>query len=230
MSKNLIICLEGPDGCGKTTQCFLLHYCLKLNNIPNISSREPGGSKIGESLREVLLSNSKIDPNTNILLYSAIRLNHIKETILPALENNKTVILDRYLLSTLVYQGQDNQELINKIIILHKEFNNNLYPSLTLVLAVDSEIAVKRINTRSTNNFYDKMPIEYHKKIMRLYKQEIKRNYKGNTILINANLDIYGIHKNIIDNINNIFNMKIKPLDNNQIINVLLQKEKSNER
>lgn len=229
MNKRLIICLEGPDGCGKTIQCFLLHYCLKLNNISSISSREPGGSKIGESLREILLSNNSIDSSTNILLYSAIRLNNIKESINPALENNKIVILDRYLLSTLVYQGQDNKILIDKINLLHKEFNNNLYPNLTLVLKIESETAVKRINFRLSNNFYDKMPIEYHKKIMNLYEKEIKSNYKGNTSVINANLDMASVHKSIIDKINNTFNMLLKPLNKEQISKAIIQKEKNNE-
>ena len=124
--KGLFLTFEGPEASGKSSQILLLKKYLKKNNISFINTREPGGTKIAESLRKLILKvKSDINIEEEILMLMAARSHHINNVILPALEKGKVVISDRFADSTFVYQGYVNKYGLSKSIKLHKQFLNN---------------------------------------------------------------------------------------------------------
>ena len=119
--KGLFLTFEGPEASGKSSQILLLKKYLKKNNISFINTREPGGTKIAESLRKLILKvKSDINIEEEILMLMAARSHHINNVILPALEKGKLVISDRFADSTFVYQGLVNGYGLKKTIKLHK--------------------------------------------------------------------------------------------------------------
>ena len=120
IKKGIFISFEGPEASGKSSQIILLKKYFKKNNIPFYVTREPGGTKIAEKLRKIILSNkSNINNIEEILLLMAARSNHINNVIIPNLDKGKIVISDRYADSTFVYQGFVNKFGIPKIKRLH---------------------------------------------------------------------------------------------------------------
>lgn len=144
--KGLLISFEGTDGCGKSTQIRLLSEYLTAQGREVVVSREPGGSNIGEKIREILLSkeNDGMANMCELFLYEAARAQHMEETVLPALNAGKIVILDRFIDSTFAYQGvgrdlgEDTVESLNRAAI------GGRYPDLTLLLSLPPEKAFKR--------------------------------------------------------------------------------------
>ena len=124
--KGLFITFEGPEASGKSSQILLLKKYLKKNKIPFIITREPGGTKIAETLRNLILKvKSDINIHEEILLLMAARSHHINKVIIPALKKGKLVISDRYADSTFVYQGYVNKFGIQHAKNLHKKLLNN---------------------------------------------------------------------------------------------------------
>ncbi|MGV3278374.1 dTMP kinase [Rickettsiales bacterium LUAb2] len=214
------ICFEGMEACGKSTQIKLLSKCFTLNQLNNVTLREPGSTGLGEQLREILLNNPKNSNLTNILLYTAARHENLIHNILPVLQNNSYVLIDRFVLSTIVYQGLNDLNLINKIKILHQEINFNFLPKLTLILDIAPEKALKRIQNRSNNNYLDEKPLQFHQQIVDGYHNS-KDHYAGEIILINADAEILSIHEQIVSNINNQLQLNLVPLTIEQINNIL---------
>lgn len=226
-SSKPFICFEGPDGCGKTTQALLLTKALEKSKLNYIFKREPGGTLIGEKIRELVLNHS-IENNTsldflndvnvmsNLLLFITSRLHNIAENIIPSLESNKFVLVDRFILSTMVYQGGNNQDILKKIKTLHKEFNFNLYPSLTLVLSLDYSTALKRLSSRKEKNLIDNKSEDFHKNIENIYSKA-KDFYNGNLLYIDAKQNLLSLHNNIVNEINARFNTKIIPLTQSEV-------------
>lgn len=150
MNKGLLITFEGIDGSGKTTQ--IRHFIENLRNsaIPHILFREPGGTPIGEKIREILLdkSNSGMCAITELLLYSASRHQLSRELIRPALESGKVVICDRFYDSTTVYQGYGRGIDLDFIKALNRIATENLIPDLTFVFDIPVEERAQRFGTR----------------------------------------------------------------------------------
>ena len=142
----MFITLEGIEGSGKTTQIGRLVEFLEGRGIECVTTRQPGGTQIGENIRSILLdpANSALAPMAELLLYLADRSQHIDELIKPSLEAGKTVICDRYFDATVVYQGFArglNVELIRK---LHQILFNDLKPDVTLLLDLAPEVGLQR--------------------------------------------------------------------------------------
>lgn len=156
MKKGLLITLEGVDGSGKT--CVSEALCKKLNQVWKggcIKTREPGGIKIAEQIREIILdvNNANMNPMTEILLYQAGRIEHIENVIKPALAEGKIVVCDRYIDSTVAYQyyGRiDKSGFTEKDLMLINLMNERTgcIPDLTFVLSVSEETVHKRMNAR----------------------------------------------------------------------------------
>ena len=196
-TNGLFLSFEGPEASGKSTQIKLLQKFFKKNNIPFISTREPGGTKIGEKLRKIILDQSEnITTKEEILLLMSSRLNHINTIIKPALEQNKIVISDRFADSTFVYQGFANNFGMKKTINLHKKFLNNFLPKKTFLFLLNSQIINNRLKKRKKTNKYDKTNVSFHKKILSGYKK-LSRNDKR-FILIDAKLHTLDIHNIIV--------------------------------
>ena len=150
MKKGIFITIEGGEVSGKSTQIKLLSKLLTKQNISHIVTREPGGTEIGEQIRKVLLQGNiqKLDSYSEFLCFAASRREHLKKVILPALNENKIVICDRFLDSSYVYQGMVgglNKEIISNI---HDNFCFKKYPDLTILLDVNPKVGLERKNKK----------------------------------------------------------------------------------
>lgn len=145
MTEGLFITLEGIDGCGKTTQARLLTERLESENIPCLMLREPGGTTVGESIRQILLGAAySMTLETEVLLYAAARAELVKEAIRPALKAGHLVVCDRYIDSTTAYQGYGAGENLIWIHTLNEKVTGGLAPRLTFLLDLSVEEAALR--------------------------------------------------------------------------------------
>jgi dTMP kinase len=142
----MFISLEGIEGSGKTTQIGRLVEFLEEMGIDCVTTRQPGGTRIGENIRSILLDpgNSALAPMAELLLYMADRAQHIHELIIPALNNGKTVVCDRYFDATLVYQGFARGLSIELIGQLHQLLFDDLKPDVTLLLDLSPQVGLER--------------------------------------------------------------------------------------
>lgn len=170
------ITFEGPEGSGKTTVLNRINKLLSENyNV--ISTREPGGVSTGEEIRNILLDGENIDIRTEALLFAASRREHLVEKVIPALKNNKVVLCDRYIDSSLAYQGHARGIGIEEVKKINEFAINGLYPDLTIYLDIDAEVGRERIlkNQRNQNRL-DKETLTFHQKVIEGYKTLIKTN------------------------------------------------------
>ena len=158
---SLFIVFEGIDGSGKTTQAELLAEKLKSIQQSNIIKREPGGTPLGESIRKELKSNPNLDPVTQLFLFSACRTELIKDVINPNLEEGHIVICDRYIFSTIAYQGHAEGLHIAYIENMIDLSTGGLTPDIVIFIDTPVEIAKKR-RENETNDYYDQKDIDYY--------------------------------------------------------------------
>ncbi|MBN1635010.1 MAG: dTMP kinase [Deltaproteobacteria bacterium] len=157
----MIISFEGGEGVGKTTQVRHLCAYLDQHGLPRLSFREPGGSELFEKIRNIFL-HQQLDPMSELLLILAGRRENICEIIEPALEQNKIIVIDRFIDSTLVYQGIVGGlglEMVDKIMIATRTY---LEPDLTFVLDMDASDALSRITPRDR---FEQRDLQYHLRI-----------------------------------------------------------------
>ena len=142
----MFITLEGIEGSGKTTQIRRLVEFLEDKGVDCVTTRQPGGTQIGENIRSILLdpANSALEPLAELLLYMADRAQHINELIRPALKNGKTVVCDRYFDATMVYQGFARGLSIELIGKLHQLLFDDLKPDVTLLLDLSPQVGLER--------------------------------------------------------------------------------------
>ena len=169
--KPFFIVFEGVEGCGKSFQSKKLSNNLKKKKIPSLLTREPGGTKSAELIRNLILkdyfnkgSKEKFDKYTDTLLYLAARNEHIKNKIKPALEKKNIVICDRFTDSTLAYQVYGKKISLNFINNIHKFILNGIKPNLTFLLKVSSKSSRKRLKKRRTKNRYDNFSQSFYTK------------------------------------------------------------------
>ncbi len=160
------ITFEGIEGCGKSTQTRMLLESLAQKNIDAIITREPGGTKASEAIREILISDNleKLETKTEIFLNFAARIEHVEKTIKPALEAGKTVICDRFFDSTLAYQGYGFGADLALIKRINEMAIDDFAPDITFLIDVSVDIAFARIKDRSTNNRYEKLGRDFHQR------------------------------------------------------------------
>lgn len=164
----MFITLEGPDGSGKTQQIHLLSDFLQSKKYKVFFSREPGGTEIGDKIRDILmdLHNTKMNPRTETLLFCAARAQIVEEVIRPKLEEGYIVILDRYADSTIAYQGYGHGNDLNLIRNLLEFATGGLKPDLTILLDLDAEVGLKRrIKGGGEWNRLDAYQLELHKRV-----------------------------------------------------------------
>ena len=193
--KPLFIVFEGVEGCGKSYQCKKLLANLKKKKFSTILTREPGGTKSAELIRNLILKDyfnktqkEKFDKYTDTLLYLAARNEHVKSKILPALNKKKIVICDRFIDSTLAYQVYGKKVNYNFINDIHKTILGNLKPDLIFVLKVPSKVAKKRLKKRKTTNRYDNFSKSFYDKAQKAFVK-IAKNKKNYFILNSSNND-----------------------------------------
>ncbi len=200
--KGIFLTFEGPEASGKSSQILLLEKYLKKNKISFVTTREPGGTKISEALRSLILKvKSDINIEEEILMLMASRSHHINNVILPALQKGKLVISDRFADSTFVYQGYVNKFGIQKAKNLHKNILNNFLPHKTFLFELTTNLIMSRLKKRKSKNKYDKLDKKFHDKVNKGYKI-ISNNRRF--IKIDASEPINQIHNKIISHINSL--------------------------
>ncbi|WP_276804524.1 dTMP kinase [Lactobacillus hominis] len=175
-----LITFEGPDGAGKTT---IINEIMKTfpNEVkhPVIVTREPGGSKISETIRDIILdpNNKEMDDRTEALLYAAQRGQHVNEVIRPALKENKIVFSDRYIDSSLAYQGVGRELGINEVQMINDFATDHLTPDLTLFFDIDPAQGLARIKKLRPDNEdrLEQEKLAFHEKVYRGYQQILKK-------------------------------------------------------
>lgn len=172
MARGKFITFEGCDGCGKSTQLRLLSEYLTSNGIPHIFTREPGGGKISESIREILLSgkNMEMTDACEALLYAAARVQHLSDRVEPALAEGKLVICDRYVDSSMAYQaygrglGAEFIGQINGYALQHYT------PDVTVFIDLTPEAAFLRKHGADENDRLEQAGMAFHKRVYEGYK------------------------------------------------------------
>jgi dTMP kinase len=166
------ITLEGPDGSGKTTQAHLLVGWLRDRGLPVVQTREPGGSDIGDQIRGILhdSANARMTARTEFLLYSASRAQHVAELILPALEEGRIVVSDRYADSSIAYQGYGRGLDLETILSVTAFATQGVEPDLTLYFDIAAgEGLQRRLLSGETWNRMDAEALAFHQRVRRGY-------------------------------------------------------------
>lgn len=173
----MFITLEGPDGSGKSMQIPLLAEFIRQRGYEVLTTREPGGTSIGDQIRQVImkLGNTSMHPRTEILLFCAARAQIVEEVLKPALARGVVVISDRYADSTLAYQGYGHNVELNDLRQLLAFVTGGLIPDLTLLLDVDATIGLqRRQNSGGEWNRLDAYALDFHKRVREGYHELAK--------------------------------------------------------
>ena len=197
--KGKFITFEGCEGSGKSTQVALFREYLEKNNIEYIFTREPGGNEIAEKSRAIILdvTNSAMTDECEALLYAAARAQHVSQTILPALEQGKLVLCDRYIDSSYAYQAYARGlglEFINKVNSFAIE---NCRPDYTVFLDISSNEAFKRKGGQDKDDRLEQVGLAFHEKVYEGYKKTIELE-PDRFLLINCKGTKQETHNNII--------------------------------
>jgi dTMP kinase len=196
----MFITFEGCEGSGKSTQIRLLEAYLKNSGRETITTREPGGTELAEKLRRILLEGEGVqDPLTEFLIITSARRDHIKNFIEKHLDDNFTVICDRFFDSSLAIQGFAKGLDIEKMKLINDSALGSFKPDLTFLIDVDPSIAIERIkNHRADVNHYDLNNQEFHKKVRNGFLKLATDDMDGRFHVIDGNKDIQGIHRSVI--------------------------------
>ena len=185
----MFITLEGPEGSGKTTAVDYAVSKLEEMGYKIVRTREPGGTPISEQIRNVILdkANTAMDERTEALLYAASRRQHLVEKVWPALKEGKIVICDRYLDSSLAYQGGARGLGVENILNVNNFATEGTFPDLTLLFDIDPQIGLARIaaNANREVNRLDLEKLDFHNKVRNTFLELAKR-YPERFIVIDA--------------------------------------------
>ena len=203
--KSLFIVFEGIEGSGKSYLSKRLYNALRIRGASAILTREPGGTKRAEKIRQIILNDYFLKKNkekfhkyTDTLLYLAARNEHIENKIKPALLRNKTVICDRFVDSTFAYQVYGKGVNKKFIDVIHKQILGRVKPNITFVLKANINKALQRLKKRKTKNRYDKFPQSFYNKAQKSFINIAKKNRKTHYIFDNSK-DNPKLEKNILD-------------------------------
>ena len=211
--KPFFIVFEGVEGCGKSYQSKKLFRVLKKKNIPSILTREPGGTKSAEMIRNLILkdyfnkfSKDKFDKYTDTLLYLAARNEHIKNKIFPSLKKKMVVICDRFIDSTLAYQVYGKKINLNFVNNIHKLILNGIKPNLTFILKVSSKSSKKRLIKRKTKNRYDNFTQSFYSNVQKSFIKIAKG--KKNYFILDSSKNDNSLEKKIFNITSKYLNIK----------------------
>jgi dTMP kinase len=199
------ITFEGIEGCGKTTQIHLLKECLEKRGYTVVTTREPGGTRIGDTIRRILLdsNNCDIDIKTELLLYQAARAQHIKDVIRPSLAQGSIVLCDRFTDATLAYQGYAQDIHQDFIETLNQFATDNLIPDLTVLIDCPVEIGLRRARDRMATQHakdredrFEEKSLDFHQAV-RLGYLQIAENNSSRFFIVDGREDPDSAHRSI---------------------------------
>lgn len=199
----MFITFEGGEGSGKTTLIAALRSYLEEMNLSVVTTREPGGSRIAEKIRKVILDveNTDMTPRTEALLYAASRVQHLDEVVIPALNAKQVVLCDRYLDSSLAYQGYARGLGFESVLKINT-YALDYLPNLTFYIDLDPNIGLERIKNRSQNRL-DKEQLAFHLKVREGYLK-LANLYSSRISVINGNQPIEDIIKEVLAKIKEV--------------------------
>lgn len=202
MNKGLFITFEGGEGCGKTTVIKAVKEALEKQDLPLYVTREPGGSVIAEQIRNIILdkNNTLMDPRTEALLYAASRRQHLVEIVIPFLNEGRIVLSDRYLDSSLAYQGYAREIGLEEVFSINQFAIDETMPDLTFFLDLKPEEGLKRIALHRSNevNRLDLEKLSFHEKVYEGYQLLLKK-YPERIVRIDASMTVEEETKQIVD-------------------------------
>ncbi len=205
--KPFFIVFEGVEGCGKSYQSKKLFKNLKKNNVKTILTREPGGTKSSELIRNLILKDyfnkdnkNKFDKYTDTLLYLAARNEHIKNKIKPALLQKKVVICDRFTDSTLAYQVYGKKVDLSFIKNIHKKILGKIKPNLVFILIVSKKSSMNRLKKRRSKNRYDNFAQSFYTKAQQSFLKIAKN--KKNYFVFDSSSNDNSLEKKIFNIVN----------------------------
>lgn len=205
MNKGLFITLEGPDGSGKTTQIKFIEDYFRAKNLDVIISREPGGTEIGERLRDILLnySDGNMADLTEALIFAAARAQHVAEKIRPAIEEGRILVCDRFVDSSIAYQGF-GRELGDLVKTLNIIAIDGVMPDITFLLDLDPATGMKRIESgRGGTDRLEREKIDFHKRVRDGYMQ-LAAEYPARIKIIEAGRDPVDVRDDIFSSLDSI--------------------------
>ena len=199
MKKGLFITLEGIEGAGKSTAVDFIEDFLTKEGHDVIKTREPGGTVIGEQIREILLKNENytLTYDTELLLVFSARAQHIQEVILPALSSGKIILCDRFTDASYAYQGGGRGIDTSRINLLEKWVQGDLRPNLTLLFDLDASIGMQRTKKRSDADRFEREEINFFEKIRNTYLERAK-NEPQRFRIINSASSLESVKEQII--------------------------------
>ena len=198
----MFITLEGPEGSGKTTAVKAAVARLQELGYQVVQTREPGGTPIAEQIRNVILdkANTTMDPRTEALLYAASRRQHLVEKVWPAIKEGKIVICDRYLDSSLAYQGGARGLGVDNVLNVNLFATEGTWPDLTLLFDIDPNLGLERIakNAQREVNRLDLEKIEFHNKVRQTFL-DLSKRYPDRYVVIDASKSKEEVQKATMD-------------------------------
>ena len=199
MDMKNFITLEGGECSGKTTIIESLIKKLEELNIKYITTREPGGIRIAEDIRNIILDvkNTEMTPECEALLYAASRMQHLSQKVIPAINDGNVVICDRFLDSSLVYQGYARGLGIDKVLTINS-FALDYLPGLTLFIDVTPDVALKRMSGRNKADRLDLETMDFHQKVYEGY-QLVYKKYPERIKRVDGNQEFDKVVKDCVD-------------------------------
>ena len=194
----MFITLEGPEGSGKTSHIpYLVEYFREKGYVV-FPTREPGGTSIGEQIREVIhdLKNAEMHARTETLLYQAARAQIVEQVIRPRLADGEIVLSDRYADSTIAYQGYGHQQDLEQVRSLIRYATGGLVPDLTILLDLDVEVGLKRKKKADEWNRLDAYTVEFHQRVRAGYLQMAKQE-PGRWAVVDAGRDWQSVQEEL---------------------------------
>jgi len=203
-SEGLFITMEGIEGCGKSTQTRLLAAHLQAKGISCIATREPGGTRIGDLVRSILLNpeHGELSPRGELLLYAAARAQHVDSIIRPALQEGKVVVCDRYTDSTIAYQGYGLGIDVETIRVINAIATDRLFPHLTFIFDLDPEVGLRRkfgdaVSSSLSGDRIEKRNLAYHERVRQGYAR-IASEHPERVRVIDAEQSPEAIHQIVL--------------------------------
>ncbi len=195
-----MITVEGGEGAGKSTQIRLLADALRSSGVAVVTTREPGGAPGAEEIRQLLVTGApaRWDGETEALLMTAARRNHLAETIRPALEAGNWVLCDRFADSTIAYQGYGRGLPIDRLVALYRFIAGDFQPDLTLIFDLPVEVGLARAAGRSGDETrFEQMDRGFHERLRQGFL-EIARQEPARCALIDAGADVDSVHREVV--------------------------------
>ena len=198
--------MEGPDGSGKTTQIDMLIKYLEHRGYDIVIAREPGGTTIGEAIREIILNPDykEMGHMTELLLYASARAQLVNQVIKPALAEGKAVICDRFVESSAVYQGIGRGLGVDTVYEVNNFALGDVKPKLTIFMDLDAEDGIKRKKKQAELDRMEQEDLSFHKRVVEGYRQ-LAKLYPERIVPINATLPIDEIHSMIVQEVEQRF-------------------------